>query len=659
MAGPQYNLGGFSNQLSADDLARAYASVTGGQQLPPRPATPAPARAAPSADNGYNAIEPGNIDLSVRPHVINPDGSISTVRSMGFNDSHDGKGPEVLIPTVNDAGYLMTGDEAIREYDRTGRHLGKFASVDDSNAAAEAIHLDQEKNTPRWLAGVERAPGKPKDEVASYVRSNLADRNAQIALAQRGGEEDAASMQRRADMSTQAAEQQRGYNEAAKAEQAQTKAHRERLQHDADEQLSWLKNNVQPPSKSAGERVWGVLGGILAMAGNGNAAAGVQLISQLAGSGRQERWQHEQQARSALYQHVTRGIDLDNATEEQHFEVARRMGAADAMYWANAIEAEKSKGMGSAMKREADNAVLMLREKARGLLRDDAEQRQKQAAAAAAAGVKKQRSAREDFFWGVPYEQLQSMPSSVLREDGAKVLSERTRIESGQESLKKQRSEAGGDVEGGQSTPSGRTVVDPKVYGQLSAVERAKITENDAATRELSSNIGDLLKLRSKHGFAVGVPGTPQYNTAQAINNRIQLAMKKAEALGTLDKGSVEFLNEMTGNPNSWFGAPEAKLLAIKKLALDDAEERAARAGLSAPGRRAASFSEGLGAGPRRAAPAAPSEPLIPMVGPGGVVIPTHPSKVEAMRNKGFTEQTVAGGAFIRQPADLTQQGGG
>jgi len=646
VAGPQYNLGGFGNQLSADDLARAYASVTGGQRLPPGSASPAPARSAPTADNNYNATEPGNIDLSVRPHVINPDGSISTVRSMGFNDSHDGKGPEVLIPTVNDAGYLMTGDEAIREYDRTGKHLGKFASVDDSNAAAEAIHLDQEKNTPRWLAGVERAPGKPKDEIASYVRSNLADRNAQIALAQRGGEEDAASMQRRADMSTQAAEQQRGYNEAAKAEQAQTKAHRERLQHDADEQLSWLKNNVQPPSKSAGERVWGVLGGILAMAGNGNAAAGVQLISQLAGSGRQERWQHEQQARSALYQHVTRGIDLDNATEEQHFEVARRMGAADAMYWANAIEAEKSKGMGDAMKREADNAVLMLREKARGLLRADAEQRQAQAAAAAKSGLKRQLDAKEEYFWRVPLDQLREMPSQVLGEVGAKVLGERTKqdqaFRGGEEEIaaKRQKNAAG---------PSANLSADERKVQRLLAGVAPSVKS---------------LRAMAERGEAPPHPYTeyaPDLLTPEKTLNQQADINAVADILLRDESGAAIGKDEQQKKLRGWgitSGDPKVRARGLSKMLAEYDARLHGAGGQDDSAGGSQTFSPGVSGVQRGDAPAA-SDPLIPMVGPGGVVIRTHPSKVEAMRAKGFTEQTVAGGSFIRQPADLTQQQGG
>lgn len=84
-------------------------------------------------------VEMGNIDLTNRPHVKNADGSTSTIRSLGVNI--DGK--EVLIPTVSDDGRIMTDDEAVEQYKRTGRHLGKFKSVEASNAAARALHEEQ------------------------------------------------------------------------------------------------------------------------------------------------------------------------------------------------------------------------------------------------------------------------------------------------------------------------------------------------------------------------------------------------------------------------------------------------------------------------------------------------------------------------------------
>jgi len=102
------------------------------------PQPPPPARAM--LPNGYN----GNIDLHNRPKYKNKDGSISTVKSVGFNID----GVEVLLPTIgmkNGRPTQLTNDEAIALYKATGKHLGKFKTPEASNRMAELIHKHQEK----------------------------------------------------------------------------------------------------------------------------------------------------------------------------------------------------------------------------------------------------------------------------------------------------------------------------------------------------------------------------------------------------------------------------------------------------------------------------------------------------------------------------------
>lgn len=83
----------------------------------------------------------GNIDLEKRPVVKNTDGTVSTVRSMSFNE--DGK--EILIPTITADGKSMTEQQAIDYYHTTGQNLGSFNTVDEANAAAERIHKSEER----------------------------------------------------------------------------------------------------------------------------------------------------------------------------------------------------------------------------------------------------------------------------------------------------------------------------------------------------------------------------------------------------------------------------------------------------------------------------------------------------------------------------------
>lgn len=101
---------------------------------------PSAAPAAPSVPI-IEPVEAGNIDLTARPKVRTPDGDIATVRTMGIHDN----GLEVNIPTVSDDGRLLSDDEAVELYRRTGKHLGKYRSVEEAGAAAEQLHLDQEK----------------------------------------------------------------------------------------------------------------------------------------------------------------------------------------------------------------------------------------------------------------------------------------------------------------------------------------------------------------------------------------------------------------------------------------------------------------------------------------------------------------------------------
>lgn len=84
-------------------------------------------------------VEGGNIDLGNRPVVNNADGTISTVRSISIEED----GNEVLIPTVSDDGRILTDQQAVAQYRSTGKHLGKFDSVEHANTYAKALHEGQ------------------------------------------------------------------------------------------------------------------------------------------------------------------------------------------------------------------------------------------------------------------------------------------------------------------------------------------------------------------------------------------------------------------------------------------------------------------------------------------------------------------------------------
>jgi hypothetical protein len=137
----------------------ALAAPQAGPQVQPTPPAPQPPNQQPQAGVSMSAgpqiaqagtgqpgiqakgmVEPGNIDIYHRPVVRSADGkSFSTVRTIGVNFG----GREYVIPTVSDDGRIMSNDEAIKEFKRTGKHFGVFDSQANAEAFATQLHEQQ------------------------------------------------------------------------------------------------------------------------------------------------------------------------------------------------------------------------------------------------------------------------------------------------------------------------------------------------------------------------------------------------------------------------------------------------------------------------------------------------------------------------------------
>ena len=113
----------------------------------------------------------GNINLYTRPRIKNPDGSVSTVRSMSFGDS----GKEILVPTTDEktGKGILSNRDAIEQYYKTKKHLGIFSTPDEATEQGEKLHNAFERgdyDVPLASSRKGIAPDKLSSILARFLR---------------------------------------------------------------------------------------------------------------------------------------------------------------------------------------------------------------------------------------------------------------------------------------------------------------------------------------------------------------------------------------------------------------------------------------------------------------------------------------------------------
>lgn len=110
----------------------------------------------PLVPTDTNTIVPGNLDVTQQPTVQNADGTRSTVRSISIEED----GRTILIPTVSPDGRVLSNQDAIDLYHKTGKHLGVYGDEQLAETAAQQIHQAEARriDTPPQPSGFPQAP---------------------------------------------------------------------------------------------------------------------------------------------------------------------------------------------------------------------------------------------------------------------------------------------------------------------------------------------------------------------------------------------------------------------------------------------------------------------------------------------------------------------
>lgn len=538
----------------------------------------------------------------------------------------------------NFAGQL-SADELARAYAAAGGRPDELQlGAPPSRAAAPPPPpAPVQQPAPAQEMGLRAARGAPGRAIADIDAAQLEDANARIALAGSAGERQAQFHEQGAAERGKQAERARENTAGAREDVARRREHEDKYQAEADRIYEEMKAHTQPPPPSVLSKVMNIVAMVAASQGKGGAAQGAAM---LAGSFGKDpgRWEAEQRANSNLYQNALGMVSSDRSGAAHDLEVAQRMGALESHEAEAALGQIAETSKSAEMRDAALDTQLQLRMHTRSGLRAMEEAKLK------AAGAK-QRSAVEEYFWKVPFDQLRAMPSQVLGEAGSKVLKERTGIEGGLKKLDDEKSGAPQSAD------------ERKMQRLLTGVTPA--VTNLRAKLEAGTNV--------PHPWAEHVPEAFRDTSALNMEADIQAV---ADILLRDESGAAIGKDEQEKKKRGWgitSGDPAVRRRGLQKM-LAEYDSRLSSAGAPAGGQApgapggpggSQTFQAGVrGMAPGAALPASAAQPVT-MIRQDGKAFQVHPSQVARLRAAGWRDEAVAGGSFIAQPADLLAQGGG
>lgn len=409
---------------------------------------------------------------------------------------------------------------------------------------------------------VERPTGSLGQQQRQLTNERVDSANQTADSYQREGDAKADASARAAQIYAQQAAVADRYSAAAERRYNDDQERADHYRRMVDEDFERLRQ--EPPKPGRMKNAFNVITGIIGAAAGGTTGDALQMLRAHVNRSSEEDAQERVIAKQRI--DTAQGIRdsiLDDSRNE--FDASAKLVANQWMVASRQLEQISNESNVPAFREQALRLSIAARDQARGILEQNVN-----------AQIQQRAASMRTRWEAMTQQELEALQKAgVLPVEAAERLAK----------LQKAQREAQGTgderlVQTGEQTPSG-VVRDAKLYNQLSPGDRAKLSAATQNAGDLVGTIEALEKVRRDHPAKVGVPGTDAYKQAQALGDELKLQIKAGRELGTLDKGSVEFLEGMTGDPTAWLvNTPDAKIAVIKKRTRAGLRSRKEAAGL-------------------------------------------------------------------------------